>query len=69
MPVVVCCDGDGACVLYVLEAAEEAAGVGRRKFELFKADRKGRLFRYGRATDWRVGDLDLTDTGETVRLC
>jgi hypothetical protein len=67
--VVVCSEDDGTSVLYVLEETEAESGGGRRKFELFKADQKGRLFRYGRPTDWRVRDLDLADTGETVRLC
>ena len=71
-----CSEADGSHVLYVLEdpdaegsVADEPAAGQRRKFELFRADEKGRLFRFGRLTDWRVGDLDLTDTGQTVRVC
>jgi hypothetical protein len=70
-----CPEADGSHVLYILEDTEAEGGAAdepggqRRKFELFRADEKGRLFRYGRLTDWRVGDLDLTDTGQTVRVC
>ena len=73
--VAVCSEVGGGYVIYVLEETEvdehteSEAGKGRRKFELFKADAKGRLFRFGRPTDWRIADLDLTDTGQTVRLC
>ena len=71
--VVVCSEAGGGYVLYVLEEsdapAEKEAGERRRKFELFKADAKGRLFRFGRPTDWRIADLEITDTGQTARLC
>ena len=73
--VAVCSEVEGGYVLYVLEEteadehAEHEAGKDRRKFELFKADAKGRLFRFGRPTDWRIADLELTDTGQTARVC
>ena len=73
--VVVCPDDASGHVIYVLEEAgptEPAggeSGVNRRKFELFRADEQGRLYRFGRATGWRVADLDLEDTGQTVRAC
>ena len=73
--VVVCSEVGGGYVLYVLEEtgtderAAREAGTHRRKFELFKADAKGRLFRFGRPTDWRIADLELSDTGQTVRVC
>lgn len=74
MTVTACSEPDGSWVLYVMEETEgeaqaESGKLLRRRFELFKADAEGRLFRYGRATDWRVADLDLIDTGQTVRVC